>query len=127
MKKTFLILMVSLFLQNCKQEVAVTKDAAIKKEVAAIVNNWHQAATDAHFENYFSKMDSTAVFIGTDATEKLDQKNNLKISANLILTRARLGILKRLKEISISVKTKRWFGLTNYWIHGWGPVGVLEY
>ena len=69
MKKTFLILIGFLFLQNCKQEVPVAKDAAIKKEVTRVVNSWHQAATDAHFENYFSKMDSIAVFIGTDASE----------------------------------------------------------
>lgn len=69
MKKTFLILIGFLFLQNCKQEVPVAKDAAIKKEVSRVVNSWHRAATDAHFENYFSKMDSIAVFIGTDASE----------------------------------------------------------
>ena len=70
MKRTFLFLFISLFLQNCKQQVPVTKDAAIKKEVAAVLNNWHQAATDANFENYFSKMDSISVFIRTDASDK---------------------------------------------------------
>ena len=63
MKKTFLILIGFLILQNCKQEVPVAKDAAIKKEVASILNDWHQAATDAHFENYFSKMDSISEWV----------------------------------------------------------------
>ena len=36
MKKTFLILIGFLFLQNCKQEVPVAKDAAIKKEVTRV-------------------------------------------------------------------------------------------
>jgi len=74
MKKTFLFIFISLFLLNCKQQVPATKEAAIKKEVAAVLNSWHQAATDADFENYFSKMDSISVFIGTDASENWTKK-----------------------------------------------------
>ena len=74
MKKTFLLLFLTLFLLHCKQQDPVAKDATIKKEVQAVVNNWHLAATDANFENYFSKMDSTAIFIGTDASENWTKK-----------------------------------------------------
>ncbi len=40
-----------------------------KKEIHAVLDNWHQAASDANFETYFSLMTSDGVFIGTDATE----------------------------------------------------------
>lgn len=37
--------------------------------VNTFMNDWHLAATEANYDNYFSKMDSVSVFIGTDATE----------------------------------------------------------
>jgi hypothetical protein len=75
MKKTILFLLVTLSFLNCKDPISPTQDATtIKEEVQAVVNNWHKAATDANFENYFSKMDSVAIFIGTDATENWSKK-----------------------------------------------------
>jgi hypothetical protein len=43
--------------------------AQIDKEIGTTIDNWHKAAADANFENYFSLMAVDAVFIGTDATE----------------------------------------------------------
>ncbi|MEB8346519.1 nuclear transport factor 2 family protein [Flavobacteriaceae bacterium KMM 6898] len=40
-----------------------------KKAVAGVLDAWHQAAADADFEAYFSKMTDDGVFIGTDAME----------------------------------------------------------
>ena len=37
--------------------------------VAQTIDNWHLAAAQANFDNYFNLMTSDAVFIGTDATE----------------------------------------------------------
>ena len=37
--------------------------------VSRTLNNWHDAAARAHFDDYFDLMTSDAVFIGTDATE----------------------------------------------------------
>lgn len=42
---------------------------AIKKNINALLNDWHKAASNANYKNYFAKMDSISVFIGTDATE----------------------------------------------------------
>lgn len=39
----------------------------------AFMNAWHQAASEANYENYFGKMDSISIFIGTDATENWDK------------------------------------------------------
>jgi len=40
-----------------------------KENINSLLNNWHQAASDANFDAYFSLMTDDAVFIGTDATE----------------------------------------------------------
>ena len=69
MKKLFLGLLISSLLVNCQHQIAPDTDTAIKEKVDRLLTNWHQAATEAHFENYFSIMDTSSVFIGTDATE----------------------------------------------------------
>ncbi len=35
-----------------------------------LVNEWHQAATDANFENYFGATTEDFIFLGTDPTER---------------------------------------------------------
>ena len=47
-------------------ELNFTKD---KQAVNTFMDDWHLAATEANYENYFSKLDSTSIFIGTDASE----------------------------------------------------------
>lgn len=37
--------------------------------ISNVIDAWHQAAADADFDAYFSKMTDDAIFIGTDATE----------------------------------------------------------
>lgn len=54
-----LFLTVSLHAQQEKEKEAVT----------TVLDAWHQAAADADFEAYFSKMTDDGVFIGTDAME----------------------------------------------------------
>jgi len=66
MKKTCLILL-STLLFSCKpSEKQIQSEQQI---VNSIVNNWHEAAAAANFENYFNLMTDDAIFIGTDATE----------------------------------------------------------
>lgn len=36
----------------------------------SFVDDWHQAATNANFENYFEKMSSSFIFLGTDPSER---------------------------------------------------------
>lgn len=45
-----------------------------KKEIDSVINQWHKAAAEANFDNYFSLMTTDAVFIGTDASENWSRK-----------------------------------------------------
>ena len=40
-----------------------------KEVVTTVLDAWHQAAADADFEAYFSKMTEDGVFVGTEAME----------------------------------------------------------
>lgn len=42
-----------------------------KKTVEAVLDNWHMAASEANFEQYFGHFSGdSAIFMGTDATER---------------------------------------------------------
>tara|TARA_R110002126_G_scaffold274972_1_gene420285 strand:- start:27055 stop:27573 length:519 start_codon:yes stop_codon:yes gene_type:complete len=72
MKKIGTILILSLLMIACKaskKAISNEQNKAIKAEINTTLNNWHLAATEANFDNYFGKMDSISVFIGTDASE----------------------------------------------------------
>ncbi|MCX6132051.1 MAG: nuclear transport factor 2 family protein [Proteobacteria bacterium] len=43
-----------------------------KDSIAAVLDQFHKAASEHDFEKYFSLMSSDSVFIGTDATERWD-------------------------------------------------------
>lgn len=53
---------------------------AQEKEIGNTIDQWHQAAAQAKFEQYFSIMDENSIFIGTDATEHWS-KNQFKAFA----------------------------------------------
>lgn len=48
---------------------AQDKNTEDKNDINTSLNQWHQAATDADFDKYFSFFADDAVFIGTDANE----------------------------------------------------------
>ena len=54
--------------------ISLEKTKLIKTTVNTILNNWHLAASEANFEDYFREMDSISVFIGTDASENWKKK-----------------------------------------------------
>lgn len=45
-----------------------------KTEINNILDNWHKAAAEANYENYFGAMSNESIFIGTDATENWNKK-----------------------------------------------------
>ncbi|UZO82051.1 nuclear transport factor 2 family protein [Aquimarina sp. ERC-38] len=49
-------------------------DEVHRKEIDALLNDWHQNAAKANFDKYFAAMTSDAVFIGTDAEEVWNKK-----------------------------------------------------
>ncbi|MQP25142.1 hypothetical protein GFJ94_08700 [Flavobacterium sp. LMO8] len=45
-----------------------------KETVNTLLDNWHKAAAEANFNNYFDVMSSESIFIGTDANENWNKK-----------------------------------------------------
>lgn len=48
--------------------------------VSKLMNDWHKAAAEANFNEYFSKMHSNAVYMGTDATERWNKADFMSYS-----------------------------------------------
>ncbi|WP_422159647.1 nuclear transport factor 2 family protein [Polaribacter sp.] len=83
MNKIGNILILMLLVLSCKtqQKVSSLKEkSVIKTEINALLNDWHLAASEANFDNYFNKMDSVSVFIGTDATENWTKEQFVNFS-----------------------------------------------
>lgn len=61
---------------SCTNNTSIQKTNSTleKGEIHTLLNNWHKAAAEANFENYFNAMDSVAVFVGTDASEVWNKK-----------------------------------------------------
>ncbi|MCG1035404.1 nuclear transport factor 2 family protein [Polaribacter sargassicola] len=70
----FVLLFLILFLGFSQHKEKAETQHSIKKQVNIILDNWHKAAAEANFENYFNLMDSVSVFIGTDASENWNKK-----------------------------------------------------
>lgn len=51
-----------------------------KEQIAKVLNNWHQAAANANFNDYMSAMTNDAVYIGTDATENWTKPQFIKFA-----------------------------------------------
>ncbi len=66
MKKILAVLVV-LTLSGCKS--MMENQTISKANINATLLNWHKAAAEANYNDYFSLMADDAVFIGTDATE----------------------------------------------------------
>ncbi len=77
----FLILVVSTF--SCQKDGSKNIDEIKKvssENIDTFLNDWHKAASKANYKNYFTKMDSISVFIGTDATENWSKNQFQKYS-----------------------------------------------
>ncbi len=76
--KKFLLILLPLLLSSCNnstEKITQEKDPAsfnaekAKTQINATLEEWHKAAADANFEEYFDLMTTDGIFIGTDATE----------------------------------------------------------
>jgi hypothetical protein len=66
MKKVTLIIAALFFLSF----TALKNGEEIQKEkINTLLDNWHKAASEANYENYFDALTDDSIFIGTDATE----------------------------------------------------------
>lgn len=50
------------------------KQTAEKQNINLLLDNWHKAAAEGNFNNYFNALSDESIFIGTDATENWDKK-----------------------------------------------------
>ncbi|MCD4681089.1 MAG: nuclear transport factor 2 family protein [Bacteroidales bacterium] len=76
MKKIVVVLFSILVFWGCNEPKKISEQeiSAIKDKVDTLLTNWHKAAADADFENYFGVIDSVSVIIGTDASEYWTKK-----------------------------------------------------
>lgn len=86
MKKLILLLLMATFACNnsnsqkdeTPSEIAGTKKTASeensKEKINTALDNWHKAAAEANFEEYFGLMTNDGIFIGTDASENWQNK-----------------------------------------------------
>lgn len=68
MNKVITLITILLF-TSCRSTKQITDVKDPIAQVNLVLNEWHEAAAQANYENYFSKMSKDAIFIGTDATE----------------------------------------------------------
>lgn len=54
---------------------SITISAQEKSNIDNVLTQWHEAASEANFEEYFSLMTNDGVFIGTDPTENWQNKD----------------------------------------------------
>lgn len=78
MKKSIIIL-IGVVLFGCKA-VQPKNNLDAKSEINLILNDWHKAAAEANFNNYFNVMTNDAIFIGTDATENWNKQEFIKFA-----------------------------------------------
>lgn len=69
MKRYCLALMIFVSLVTFGQTSKTETPADVKKKIEVILDNWHKAAAEANFQNYFEAIAEDGIFIGTDATE----------------------------------------------------------
>lgn len=72
--KKILSLFVLFIILKCNSQSTTDSHLATKKIITNILNNWHKAAADANFDNYFEAMDTNSIFVGTDAKEVWSKK-----------------------------------------------------
>lgn len=72
MQKIIIIFAMALSVSGYAQKKQT--ETAEKEAIAKFLDDWHKAASEANYKNYFDKMAESSVFIGTDATENWNKK-----------------------------------------------------
>lgn len=77
MKKIISLVLLFILMVSCEKSVVNLSDSEKEQQkqiIESFLNEWHLAASQANYANYFDKMDENSVFIGTDATEIWSKK-----------------------------------------------------
>ncbi len=70
--KPYILILASLFIvtMSCNEKEFSTKKTTVTNaHIETLLDNWHKAAANAQFDEYFKYMTKQAVYIGTDPTE----------------------------------------------------------
>ena len=78
MKKVIVVL-IGVVLFGCKSKQPKNSEN-VKSEINLVLDNWHKAAAEANFNNYFNVMTEDAIYIGTDPTENWNKQEFIKFS-----------------------------------------------
>ena len=68
MKKILFLLL------TCSSLIFAQNNTDSKIAINTILDNWHKAAANANFKEYFDVLSDDAIYIGTDATENWNKK-----------------------------------------------------
>lgn len=77
--RKIVIILVGLILIGCKSTQPKNSEN-VKSEINLVLDNWHKAAAEANFNNYFNVMTEDAIYIGTDPTENWNKQEFIKFS-----------------------------------------------
>lgn len=129
MKNSCLILLITLFFYSCDVSKNEKSDrSSIKEEVNTLLVEWHEAASDANFNDYFRKLDSTSIYIGT-AAEEIWTKKQFAAFSKPYFEKGKAWSFKAL-ERTIYISDSGdfvWFDeLLNTWMGTCRGSGVLE-
>ena len=78
MKKVIVVL-IGVVLFGCKSKQPKNSEN-VKSEINLVLDNWHKAAAEANFNNYFNVMTEDAIYIGTDPTENWNKQEFIKFA-----------------------------------------------
>ncbi|MEN8704044.1 MAG: nuclear transport factor 2 family protein [Polaribacter sp.] len=126
----FVFALVILFACNTNDKKQSSK-LNFTKEIQVVnsfMDDWHLAATEANYENYFSKLDTTSIFIGTDAGENWT-KQEFEGFSKPYFDNGKAWDFKRLERNIYFSKNASiaWFDeLLNTWMGTCRGSGVLE-
>ena len=69
----FIVYLCNIFI-SCNSVKQQNTSSFSKETINTFLDNWHKAASEANFDNYFNAMDNISVFVGTDASEVWSKK-----------------------------------------------------
>ena len=77
--KKIVVILIGVVLFGCKSSQPKSSEN-LESEINLILNNWHKAAAEANFNNYFNGMTDDAIYIGTDPTENWNKQEFIKFA-----------------------------------------------
>jgi len=111
--------------QELPKKVSITSE---KATIDSVLINWHKAASNANYTNYFGALDSSAVYIGT-AAEEIWSKKQFSNFSKPYFDRGKAWDFKTLeRNVYLNeIGDFAWFDeLLNTWMGTCRGSGVLE-